>query len=54
MDTFVDASWYFMRVTDALNDEKCFDADVANHFMNVDFYCGGIEHAQMHLIYARF
>jgi leucyl-tRNA synthetase len=54
MDTFVDSSWYFMRFTDALNDEKCFDADVANHFMNVDFYCGGIEHAQMHLIYARF
>jgi len=54
MDTFVDSSWYFLRFTDALNDDKCFDADVANHFMNVDFYCGGIEHAQMHLIYARF
>lgn len=54
MDTFVDSSWYFLRYIDALNDEKCFDADVVNHFMNVDFYCGGIEHAQMHLIYARF
>ena len=54
MDTFVDSSWYFMRFTDSLNDEMCFNPDVMNHFMNVDFYCGGIEHAQMHLIYARF
>ena len=37
-----------------MNHEICFDKDVANHWMNVDFYCGGIEHAQMHLIYARF
>ena len=54
MDTFVDSSWYFMRYTDPLNDEICFDPKIMNHFMNVDFYCGGIEHAQMHLIYARF
>ena len=54
MDTFVDSSWYFMRYTDPLNDEMCFDPELMNHFMNVDFYCGGIEHAQMHLIYARF
>ena len=54
MDTFVDSSWYFLRFTDALNDELCFDEAKANHWMNVDFYCGGIEHAQMHLIYARF
>ena len=54
MDTFVDSSWYFLRYTDAMNHEICFDRDVANHWMNVDFYCGGIEHAQMHLIYARF
>ena len=54
MDTFVDSSWYFMRFTDSLNDEMCFNPDIMNHFMNVDFYCGGIEHAQMHLIYARF
>ena len=54
MDTFVDSSWYYMRYTDPLNDEMCFDPDLINHFMNVDFYCGGIEHAQMHLIYARF
>ena len=54
MDTFVDSSWYFLRFTDATNDEQCFSRDSANHWMNVDFYCGGIEHAQMHLIYARF
>jgi leucyl-tRNA synthetase len=54
MDTFVDSSWYFLRFTDPLNDELCFDEAKANHWMNVDFYCGGIEHAQMHLIYARF
>ena len=54
MDTFVDSSWYFLRYTDALNDDICFDEVKADHWMNVDFYCGGIEHAQMHLIYARF
>ncbi|MDP6235750.1 MAG: leucine--tRNA ligase [Candidatus Poseidoniaceae archaeon] len=54
MDTFVDSSWYFLRYIDALNEEKCFEPELVNHFMNVDFYCGGIEHAQMHLIYARF
>jgi len=54
MDTFVDSSWYFLRFTDAQNKSKAFEKDVANYWMNVDFYCGGIEHAQMHLIYARF
>ena len=54
MDTFVDSSWYFLRYTDARNDDLCFSEELANHWMNVDFYCGGIEHAQMHLIYARF
>lgn len=54
MDTFVDSSWYFLRFTDSMQNEICFNPDVANHWMNVDFYCGGIEHAQMHLIYARF
>ena len=54
MDTFVDSSWYFIRYVDAKNEDTCFDASVANRWMNVDFYCGGIEHAQMHLIYARF
>ena len=54
MDTFVDSSWYFLRYTDSMQNESSFNEDVANHWMNVDFYCGGIEHAQMHLIYARF
>ena len=54
MDTFIDSSWYFLRYTDALNDELPFGQAVANAWMMVDFYCGGIEHAQMHLIYARF
>ena len=54
MDTFVDSSWYFLRYTDSMQNEACFNPEVANHWMNVDFYCGGIEHAQMHLIYARF
>ena len=54
MDTFVDSSWYFLRYTDATNNEECFSKKAANDWMNVDFYCGGIEHAQMHLIYARF
>ena len=54
MDTFVDSSWYFFRYTDATNQSLPFDRDTANTWMNVDFYCGGIEHAQMHLIYARF
>ena len=54
MDTFVDSSWYFLRYTDSMQNETCFNPDIANHWMNVDFYCGGIEHAQMHLIYARF
>ena len=54
MDTFVDSSWYFMRYTDALNLDECFSEEAAKYWMNVDFYCGGIEHAQMHLIYARF
>ena len=54
MDTFMDSSWYFLRYTDALNDELCFEKSLADQWMMVDFYCGGIEHAQMHLIYARF
>ncbi len=54
MDTFVDSSWYFLRFTDPMQIETCFNPETANHWMNVDFYCGGIEHAQMHLIYARF
>ena len=54
MDTFMDSSWYFLRYTDAQNDGEAFAKCIADHWMQVDFYCGGIEHAQMHLIYARF
>ena len=54
MDTFVDSSWYFLRYTDATNHDSWYESDIADYWMNVDFYCGGIEHAQMHLIYARF
>ena len=54
MDTFIDSSWYFLRYTDALNDDEPFAKAIADRWMMVDFYCGGIEHAQMHLIYARF
>jgi len=54
MDTFVDSSWYFLRYADSMQNDVPFNPNVANHWMNVDFYCGGIEHAQMHLIYARF
>ena len=54
MDTFMDSSWYFLRYTDAQNDGEAFAKHIADHWMQVDFYCGGIEHAQMHLIYARF
>ena len=54
MDTFVDSSWYFLRYTDSNNTHLPVDRGVAARWMNVDFYCGGIEHAQMHLIYARF
>jgi len=54
MDTFVDSSWYFLRYTDALNDAQAWDPSVTNAWMPVDQYIGGVEHAILHLMYARF
>jgi len=54
MDTFVDSSWYYLRFTDPWNTAEPFSREAAESWMPVDQYIGGVEHAILHLMYARF
>ncbi|HEY8847993.1 MAG TPA: leucine--tRNA ligase, partial [Thermoanaerobaculia bacterium] len=54
MDTFVDSSWYYARFITPRDRTKIFDSNLVNRWLPVDQYIGGIEHAILHLLYARF
>ncbi len=54
MDTFVDSSWYFIRYCDARNESEPWNREIADYWLPVNQYIGGVEHAILHLLYARF